>query len=853
MSGTTSSRYELFSTQQTKKIILVVKIDGLGDVLTSAPLRTRVLYGDPGLVYGQPGLFYGGLRDYVDENGDSYRDILSLEGSLMLSQKLEPESGKASISNLTLNFVDKDSFMTQLISPGVILPEILGREVQVFLGYAEISYPQDYVQIFRGFIASCESSSGMVNLQISDPNLKRKQQLFYTAKTKLTSSVTSSATSFPVASGQDFHSPILGPDGTFDPAIKCFYKIEDEWIRGQAGPGNTLGGYLDPDSLLPTSPQRGARGTTAAAHNANVDVQAGVEITDSAINMALKIMLSGWNGPWKTGVKVLSFGIYPDDDPYTNTTVRMVLPSKVDAVRDYGLVKGDYIYVSGSDVESGANNTPNFQIDGFEDLGDQTNRVILVSGGTLFKEFPTNATLSFRSQFDTYPVSCGMKLTPKDVDVERHIYIRDTFLGVSASDYSFFIIDTEDSGKSFIEEQVYRPVGMYSLTRRGLVSCGYTKPPLATSDLIFLNADNILDPQSIKPSRAVNGRSFYNEIDFYYDANDEGDFTSNLKVIDSESESLIGISQSLKIESRGLKSSNMATTYLNRIAKAVMSRFKRGMVVLPVKVSWGIGNTIEAGDVVALEDNGDLQIPNFETGERKSGTKLYEVLEKSLDIKSGNVSLKLTSVVGASITDRHGVISPSSLIVEGSTATSLIIKDSFGAIFPGQEWKKWEGFVGQKILVHSEDWTHQAETTLNGFDPANPYILLVDALPFTPAADYIIDIARYDTGTDPQVNEVYKNIFWFLTPTVAVASGTSQTVFTVDVSDIGKFHIGSPVRVHSEDYTVDSGDEINILVKAVNTTTNEITVDTALGFTPAAGQFIDLIGFPDGGGPYRLI
>lgn len=852
MSASGSTRYDLFSTQQTKQIILVVKIDGLGDVLSSAPVKTRVLYGDPGINYGDPGLVYGGLRDYVDENGNTYRDLLSLNGSLTLSQKLEPENGKASISNITLTFIDKDQFMTQLISPGVIIDEILGKEVQVFLGYAEISYPQDYVQIFRGYVAACDSQSGLATIQIADPNIKRKQQLFYTAKTKLTADVTSSSTSFPVGASQDFHIPLLGPDQALDPAIKCYYKIDNEWVRGGPSGTTSLGGYLDPTTLSPVNPDRGARGTTAASHSAGADVTAAVSIEDNAINIALKIMLSGWGGPWKTGVEILSTGVFPDADPYTNITHKIVFKSKVDVVRDYGLVVGDYITFTGSVVDSGSNNIPSYKITGFEDLDDEKNRVVIVDQ-SLAKEYPTPATLSFRSQFDTYPLSCGLRLTPKDVDVAQHIYIRDTFLGVTASDYAFLITDTEDSGKDFIEKEVYLPVGMYSLTRRGLCSCGYTKPPLATKDIVFLNADNIIDPGSIKPSRAVNGRSFYNEIDFGYDCDDGGNFTSNLKVLDSESLSLIGISQVLTIESRGLRTDNSASTYLDRIAKAMLSRFKRGMIVVPVKTTWGVGNTLEAGDVVAVEDNGDLQIPNFETGERNSGTKLYEILEKSLDLKSGVVSLKLTAVVGAQVSDRHGIISPSSLLDTGSTTTDLVIKDSFGAIFPGQENLKWANFVGQKILVHSYDFTDSEETTLLGFDSSNPYILQVNALSFTPSADYIIDIAPYPSSTDPLEAQAYKQIFAFFDPQIAVASGTSHTVFTVSSTDIDKFHVGSPVRIHSLDYTVDSGDTKNILVKTIDSGTNTITVDTDLGFTPTSSHLVELVGFQDGLGPFRII
>src|SRR5581483_2594649 len=102
------------------------------------------------------------------------------------------------------------------------------------------------------------------------------------------------------------------------------------------------------------------------------------------------------------------------------------------------------------------------------------------------------------------------------------------------------------------------------------------------------------------------------------------------------------------------------------------------------------------------------------------------------------------------------------------------------------------------------------------------------------------EIDQYPTSTDPTVDEVYKLIHAFLDPTRLVVSGVSNTSFTVSSGDAALFLPNAIIRVHSKDYSVDSG---NVTVLSVVSTT--ITTKTSMGFTPSSGYQIDLIGFAD--------
>lgn len=852
------SQFVLFNEEQTKQPVLVVVIDGLDDVITNQGMGTYLLYGDPGVFYGGDGITYGGLRPYskIDPTSGKLktaRQYLSLEGSsVTISQRLEPEQGKASISTISLSFLD-DGYMTQVVSPGILLPEILGREVRLFFGYKEISYPQDYFEIFRGYISSVDDGPGIVKLQISDPNIKRRQQLFFIAQTTVLSPVGPSDATINVVNNGGFFTQIGGPDGSVkDNSIHTYIKIDNEWIE------------CTPDPITPTvfhvvTSGRGARGTTAASHSIGATVSAGLQLGDStyrenAMDMALKIMLSGWNGPWITGVKLLSIGPEPDLDPGTTTTDFILLPDQVDAVLDYGLVAGDYVGISGSGI-SGNNNIvpPLYQIVRFEDFNGQPNRIIHLNT-PLTKEQNTTAVAQFRSQYDVYPVEAGLKLTPKDVDIDQHIYVKNTFLGGNGNDYIFFITQAEDSGKNFLESQIYFPVGAYSLTKRGKLSCGYHSPPIANQGIVTLDSTNIIDSQQTIPSRSLNNRTFFNEIDISYAFDDQGNAQAIANILDSDSYAAIGLINVLPIEAKGVYE-GYSSDNLKKRALFLLTRYKTGALIIQTKVNMAAGAVLEAGDVVLLDDSeGVLQIANFNTGKRGLGKQLFEVIDRSLDFKSGNVQLKLVGGIGASAQDRFATISPSSMTDAGSTSTRVIIKDSFGAIFPGDESKKWEDYVGLPVTVHSPDYSVTADVTLVSIDPTNNYILNVTTLPFTPPAGYIVDVPQYPTSNDPTVNLLYKTIHAFLDPVVAVVSGVDSTHFTVGAGDIGKFHVGAPIRVHSIDYTNDSGD---LTVIGISGTT--IQTSASMGFTPSSGNQVDLVGFADfnaqsnAGQPYRFI
>lgn len=840
-----SSKFELYSTEQTKQLAVAVQIDGVPGLLSSAVLYKNLKYGDPGTLYGGPGLFYGGLIPLDNYGGGQVRSLLSLQGSsLTLTQTLEPEQGRGSISQLSLSFIDANGYMTQLCSPGVIVDEIMGRNVTVFLGYAQLGFPDDYYVVFRGVISSVTSAPGLCTFQLSDPNIVRKQQVFYTSKTSLSAPISPTDTTITLGSNNDFYQSILGPNGSYDPAIKLYLKINDEWI--EYGPTasnpsgtfgvNTLGNVI-----------RGARGTVATAASAGDDVTVGIEVEDNAIDMALKLMLSGWDGPWKTGIALRSI-VRTGEVGLGDQPGALILPAGVDADRDYGLVAGDYITIT---LATNPGNNTTVKILSFADMDTEANRLIYTDNSGLLPEETTSAVFSTRSQYDTYPLECGIGLTPNLVDITRHLDLKQIYFGGSQNTMRFFIQDTVSSCKTFIESELYLPISAYSLTRFGRLSMGVTRPPVADLRLRFINSDSIINPNDLKPVRGLNNRKYFSEVQFNFDLGDDNStYASNTRTLDSDAITLIGISSVLPINSSGGRTDLGFDTEAAKRSQRLLSRYSRGAVQISPIVTWGAGVEIEAGDVVALTDDGTLKIANYGTGQRNLGTQLFEVTNRSLSLTNGNITLTLTAGVGGQAGDRFGVISPSSHLDTGSTTSQLKIKDSYGAIFPGNEKKKWENYVGQKILIHDDLWIYSQETVLVSFDAVNPYLVNIDPpLGFTPVADMVMDIINYPTTDDPTVASAYKAIHVFLDPTVSVTVGGTDTTFTVSVGDAAKFIVGATVLAHAVDWSYKS-DEVK--VTDVNYLTGLVTVGS-MGISPIAGDKVDLIGFPDKGGAYRWL
>lgn len=907
--------YELQNDASTKYLNIVVEFEGTSTRFSLLPTYRKVEWGTPGIVYGQDGLLWGGIL--VDT---TIKPIISPNTQLVIDQKIEPEQGRGSAATMNLEFVDLDGFMSEFVTPGIYLDEILGGKlVKIYMGYQNTNFKEDYFVIFRGYVSMITAAPTKVILQLTDANLKRRQQIFKLGKTQLRqvnqgfqftdvnfvgNTITlpahefqngnivqlftggslpagiSPATNYyivnrtpttiqlsltlsgpvisllsqgsgassiylygigpltayiPVIASSDFVQPVLGPDGLYDSSIGTYAKIDNE-IMSYSPSG------LASESITVL---RAQRDTIAADHSTTgqTAVDNICELVGNIIDLSLKLMLSGWGGVWKSNIVIKKF-VQTSDPNYGDISTALILPNTIDAIDEYGLSPGDYIYITGA--TNPLNNGQRI-ITGFLDLAGTPNNIILVDSPFVI-EVSTAAIFSTRSQYDTLPVSCGSKLNPTDIDVQSWQQVKSQYLGQPINTFRIYVTSPQ-SGKEFIESQFLLPAGAYSVTRFGRLSLTLTKPPLAGENLVVIDTKNVIDPQTITVTRGLNNRRFFNQVQYTFDYDDSGNSTNKVVRFDSESISTTDTTSVLPISAQGLRTENGAQDFINKRLNFLLSRYKSAAIEIKVKVNWRAASLIEVSDIVALYDNGTLKITNLETGERNMGEVLLEVIQRTIDIKTGVGSLTLLNQTGYLISDRFAGIAPSSLVGIGSNTTEVVIKDSFGVRYPFNEKKKWEAIVGDKIRIHSRDYAYDHTVVFLGFQIGSSYRMLISpALPSAPLPDYVVDCWNYPDTTNKADQSKSKLLFSFINPTYVVVSGISTTQFTVSPADALGIFPNLPVKINSADFSQESEEAI-----VDNVTGVVVTLKTAIAFIPSPGQFVNLIGFRDGLGPYRVL
>lgn len=845
--GNYPENYLLFNSKLSKQLSLVLEIEGVG-LFGIADTYTTIRYGDEGIIYGLPGVVYGGLRSL-----NTVKPYIMLEGGLNIQQRIEPEQGRGNIGQLTINLIDYGGEVSYALAPGNVVPEIMGQQCRLWLGYTQTSYPDDYVLVYQGQITQCVCPPGKVQLQISDSTNKSRQPIFDISSTTTSLSIPATAaitgTIVTMLNTGVLHQQILGPNGTYDPTVQTYIVVDDEIMEYSAT------GILNGTEVFIAAGARGMLGTAVSSHDAGATVNGSVSFgyqSNDGINgmeLALKLLLSGWDGPDFTDVAIQSF-VY---DYQGNFVPNEFLLSTEDALLDLGLSVGDYFYITGATASSGANNVSG-QITGITAGILGTNNIIQTDQ-TFTLENPTDAVVAFRSQYDTFPTTCGVGCYTSEVDVPTIQAVQSSYFNVGATSNLRGYYDSANDGQDTIATDIMLPLGAYNISRYGRISVAVTKPPLPGSGtkLVQLDYTNVTDPDKIQVTRATNQRSFYNEISYEYDYDVANQTYDSIQYfIDSNSLTEFGYAVALPIQATTV-STQLGGALLAQVrGDALLNRFDRCLIWVELTVNWAVGSLIEVSDIVVLSDEGNLKIMNFETGERNLGTQLFEVIDRNYQILTGNVKLKLLGGLGFNLTSRFGLYSPSSVLAAGGTTTLLRVSPSYGQTMLSNEILKWSPLIGQPVMVHNSKWSVSGSSVITGLSPTDPAgILIAPALPFAATAGMILDIAPYAmSASGAAAQSLLDTLYAHYTPTIPVLSGSSSTKFTVPASGAALMTVGNWVIVRSSDYSTYSQQDT-----IVGITGGTIQVEQALEsdgspFVPGTGYFVEGVGFPDGTGAY---
>nr|BFD58921.1 hypothetical protein CKG001_10280 [Bdellovibrio sp. CKG001] len=872
-------------------------------------------FDDPGLNFDDPDFRF----DDVMADKTAHQLIDLTQSTQVITQQLFQDKGIAgSVTTMTISLVDKAGLLTKIISPGLVVDDILSRRAIVYMNFGKGAHPEDSIPILFGVVDTIDAGNLDIKLKVSHPEGLKRQDIFtkiqaalasrlrYRSKqingvdyqtqdavvgnvtvsivsggTKGSETVTVVGNAITISANTTASNPadrstasgivsaikksqaavnlvsvstvenqdatpqaafgattldssttitldvvdgmlLPSEDGTF----RTYVRIEDEIIQYTGITDTTLTGLT-----------RGCFGTIPRTYEIGDDCETYYRINGSMKDLALKMMLS--RGRPIQNIPAYSV-LYIDAETQVPNSI---IFSNVDIRKKYGVTVGDFIKSEASAVA--ANNFAWRKITGLEinELGSH----VLVDGAPLEVEQTTQAMISFKSKYDVWPDGLAMQLD--QVDVEKHEELVDLFPS-TFFDYDFYLEDTI-KGDQFIESQIYRPSCCFGLPRAGRASLGMTMPPLAQENTLTLDENNIIDPDKIRIQRSYN-ENFYNSVIYKYEKDAiEDKLTRGVPVLSAASFDRVKNVRNLPmvIEAQGVRDSADTREKIQINSKRLLDRYQFGAEkIAEVEILYKDSLQIEVGNTVIFGSDA-LRVSDSTNGTRRFRPRVMEVVNIRKNVYQCRAYVTLLNTAYEA-DGKFGVISPASLIGPGATTSRLPLVQSFGTEPLWQENYKWKNYVGQKVLIRTEDWSQTYDTTFRGFDQTNPNLMIVNpALPVAPGEDWVVETPPYPDES-PEDGALWKSMHVFFDPQVEVVASAALNQIEVSPDDIDKFRVGCPVEIHNDDYTLWTGDT-TITVKEI--TGNVLTLSRSVDFSVSPGHMIELIGFRDGGAPYRML
>jgi hypothetical protein len=613
------------------------------------------------------------------------------------------------------------------------------------------------------------------------------------------------------------------------------------WFRTYARINDEICEYtgLDVGTNTLTGVTRASLTSFGANHDEGDEVQSFYKLGDAtfdnsnACDLALRVLLS--NGPDNYASKTVKNFVRIDP---TTTVANSIYLEKQDLIRFENVTVGDTCSTTGA--VNGANNFSNKVIDSV--VKTETGTYITVSGVSLVEELNTSAVITFQSRFNVLPDGVG--LIPAQVDVDQFDNIKSVFIS-SVQSYELYLKDTVNS-QELVNERILRPSAIYSIPRKGRISVNMTAPPLYSAGTKTLTVQNVQNASKLKITRSLN-RHFANSIIWKMNVDSvEDKYLSGRIAVSGDSNTRIGApNKPIQIDADGIRPSESSLSIVDRASKRMLQRYQFAAEGLWVEPLVKDGFNVEVGDSIIFGDP-ELNLPDINEGSRAFKPRVFEVQNKEYNWQRGEVRLYIVDTAYNQLL-RYGVWSPTSKLKSGSTTSRLLLDTSPYTRAPKKERDKWNpDYIGKNIIVHNEDYSTVYSTKITGIDPSDDSAIYIDVIGGAPPAGFIVDVENYDSI---DVGDTFlKAVHEFWTPVLTVTSGVNSTSFNVSLGDAAKLFVGSLVRVHNEDYSIDSGVDGTKVTAIAGTL---VTVEDDMGFTPAALQKVEFVGFvSDGGAPY---
>jgi hypothetical protein len=279
--------------------------------------------------------------------------------------------------------------------------------------------------------------------------------------------------------------------------------------------------------------------------------------------------------------------------------------------------------------------------------------------------------------------------------------------------------------------------------------------PIPGAQIPTLSKSNIIKPSDVRMRRSVN-KNFYNTIIYRFDEDELNDdkFKRGRVIQNQDSLDRIPVgTRALVIDAKGMRDNLNAQNLALQASTRRINRFKFGAEFIEgLGITLGVGFDIEVGDIVILDPDG-LSIINIEDGSRVKPPTLFEVLNKSLNYKTGEVKLDLLDTAFDEA-GRYCLVGPSSEIATAISPSSFVIQQSFIGTYGLAEFQKWAFLEDCAVTVRSPDSTTRYGSSTIRTATSNT-IVLDTPLGFTPQPGDIMELAPYDYPATAQVKLIY--------------------------------------------------------------------------------------------------
>ena len=805
-----SANAQNISQQSVLQPILIVEIEGIPILFGSQDI-SKIWKFDEGY------LFDDGLRFDDTVQDPTSRDYINLKTtSKTISQQVFPDrEGTSSTLVMDIGLIDFQGEVTELFKQGNYVQDLLGQKASVFVGFKDSAHPQDSIPLLNGYVNKITPNQGGYVLNISHSENKKRQTIFKQYTSNLSSSITDIQTTIPVDSTANF---LQSSD-----ALTSYIQIDDEIME-----------VVSVDSDVQFTVVRSRLNTVAVAHDNETDIASVYGLNGNAIDLALKLYLSGGNEYYDT-LNATSF------NQVNSTAISNVIFFQDQLLSsEFNVFAGDTILSSGA--VNGANDGT-FTITEVVEISNGS--YIVCSGAGFVLETTSTATIQFKSQYNVLPVGAGCGLDPFDVDIQSHI---DELGENSASfpTYQFYLKEDIEA-KTFVDKELYFPSGLYSINRKAKISCRFTKPPLANENIPVFNSENITNIDKIKVTRSTTN-FMYNSIVYKFEKSvrDDEFKAGNISVNPTAKARTDNIDHTLNIESEGLRRNADTTSLIDRQSNRFYQRYQYGAISYNnIKVLFKDSWNLEIGDVIEFGGT-DVKIPDLNNGTTYTPRKFLEIISREINLDTQEITFNCLDT-GFNLNIRFGVFSPSSYITANSTTTKLELELSFFTGSVITERQKWQNFVGERIRVRSEDYSFDEIVTIDSLAPENDEVINVSPALSSVSAGYLIEIPKYDE-TSSEIDSEYKKRYTYVNLQSEITSVTDAQIF--EVTDGSQFKAGGLIQVRAEDYTDNSGDN-GVEIESISV--NEITLVNALDFTPSIGYKVEKLTFLDDGFSYYLI